>query len=73
MEQKLNKANAIRAVLDSKIIKKKNNAYEDLEEDIRGFLREKLEELFSERPKDAFTGDEVTVLRSMAQRILEKM
>ena len=73
MEEKLNKANAIRTILDGKIIKKKDSIYADLEEDIRGFLQEKLEELFTERSRDTFTGDEVMILKSMAQRIKEKM
>ncbi|MHA1676318.1 MAG: hypothetical protein ACTSU6_03990 [Candidatus Njordarchaeales archaeon] len=73
MEQKLNKANAIRTVLGGKIIRKKDSAYENLEQDIRGFLNQKLEELFSEGITDNFTGDEITVLKSMAQRIMEKM
>lgn len=73
MEQKLNKANAIRAVLNGKIIKKKDSAYEDLEEDIRGFLHEKLEGLFTERPNEIFSSDEIIILKSMAQRIKDKM
>lgn len=73
MEQKLNKANAIRAVLNGKIIKKKDSAYENLEEDIRGFLQQKLEGLFTEGVNEDFTSDEITILKSMAQRIKDRM
>lgn len=73
MEQKLNRANAIRTLLSGKIIKKKDSIYEDLEKDIRAFLQEDLERLFSPKPEKSFSEDEVIVLKSMAKRIIDKM
>ena len=73
MEQKLNKANAIRALLEGKIIKKKGVIYDDLEKDIRSFLQQGLEGLFIDSVSEIFTEDDTIVLKSMAQRIIDKM
>lgn len=73
MEQRLNRANAIRVLLDGKIIKKKDSIYDDLEKDIRGFLQRELEGLFNERVEQSFTDDQIIVLKNMAQRIIDKM
>lgn len=71
--QRLHRANAIRTILESKIIKKKDSVYADIEEDIRGFLEDQLSELFETKSETSFSEDEMTVLKNMAQRILDKM
>jgi len=73
MVEKLDKANAIRTILETKILRKKGSAFEHLEQDIRDFLALKLKELFEPSNVKAFTGDEIVILKSMAQRIKEKM
>lgn len=73
MEDKLNRANAIRTLLSSKIIKKKDAIYEDLEKDIRSFLEDQLQGLFTAQPDTTFTTDEVQILKLYAQRIKAKM
>lgn len=73
MVEKLDKANAIRSILETKILKKKGDVYKDLEEDIRDFLALQLKELFEPNNTKKFTGDEVIILKSMVQRIKEKM
>lgn len=73
MVEKLDKANAIRSILDNKILKKKGEVFENLEEDIRDFLALQLKELFEPNNIKTFTGDEVIILKNMAQRIKQKM
>lgn len=74
LEERLELANTIREVLQSKILKKKGGSYDNLEKDIKGFLEEKLQECFSGKKEEAsFSNDEVMILKSMAKRIKEKM
>ena len=73
-ELRLERANAIRSILSTKIIKKKGKAFEKLEQDIQGFLHTELEKMFgNEIKEDTFTEDEVQILKSMVKRIQEKM
>jgi len=73
MEERLSRANAIRAILGSKILKKKDSVYNNIEKDIRGFLEDQLERLFEKKSEKTFTEDEVQILKIYAQRIKEKM
>lgn len=73
MEQRLERANAIRVLLEGKIIKKKGVAFNDLDKDIRRFLNKELEQIFNKSIESSFTDDQVIVLQNMAQRILDKM
>jgi len=73
MAERLERANAIRAILGSKILKKKNSVYSNLEEDIRGFLEDQLGQLFEVKTEKTFTEDEIQILKIYAQRIKAKM
>lgn len=73
LDKKIERANAIRDLLSSVIIKKKGNAYADLEKDVRQFLEQQLENIFNEPKKDDFTEEEIKILKIYAQRIKEKL
>lgn len=74
VEDRLERANAIRALLSGKIVKKKGDVYDDLESSIRGYLQRELDGIFTTKlPSAALTNDEVTILKVYAQRIKEKM
>jgi hypothetical protein len=73
LDKKLQRANAIRDLLSSPIIRKKGDAYADLEKDVRVFLEQQLESIFHEPKKDDFTEEEIKILKIYAQRIKEKL
>lgn len=74
IEDKLKRANAIRTLLSGKIVKKKGDVYEDIEQSIRQFLNDQLDEIFSPKPRgEELTTDEVVVLKQMVKRITDKM
>lgn len=69
---KLEKANAIRDILSKRILKSKGGSFDVLENEIRGFLNNKLDCIFSGDKKDSLSNDEVAILKIMCQRIKEK-
>jgi len=70
---KLETANAINALLSSRIIKRRGDTFDSLETDIRDFLQDKLSRIFGvDDDNDDFTEQEKIVLKLYAQRILEK-
>lgn len=71
--QKLEQANAINDILAGKILKKKGEAYDQLENELRAFLHQKLSDIFGQGTKDSFTKEEIQILKTYAQRIKEKM
>ena len=73
LEDKLELANAIKDVLQGKILKKKGGNYDKLEEQIKVFLQDKLEEIFVGKADKTFSEDEIMILKSMTKRIREKM
>lgn len=73
MEQKLDRANAIRNILGGQIIKKKGDVYEDIEKDIRRFLEKEIRRIFIGGSEESFSEDEVKILKLYAQRIKAKM
>ena len=73
LEEKLERANAIRTLLKSPIVKKKGEIFTDLEKDIKLFLEEELENIFKEERVDDFTQEEVQILKIYASRIKEKL
>ena len=73
LDKKLERANAIRDLLSTNIIRKKGSAYTDLENDVRQFLEQQLENIFNEPKKNDFTEEEVKILKIYAQRIKEKL
>ena len=74
IEEKLERANAIRSLLQGTILKKKGGAYDDIEQVLRGFLQSELDQLF-EGPKrnTAFSDEETTILKLYVARIKESM
>ncbi len=73
LEEKLERANAIRSLLKTSLVKKKGEIFESLEKDINKFLEQELEEIFSEPKKSDFTQEEVQILKLTAQRMKEKL
>ena len=73
LEEKLERANAIRSLLKSPIIKKKGDVFKTLEKDINSFLEKELQEIFSEPKKQDFTQEEVQILKLTAQRMRDKL
>ena len=73
VEDKLERANAIRTLLQGKIVKKKGGVYDDLEQSIRRFLNEELDQIFTGKTRDqGFTPEETGILKLYVQRIKEK-
>jgi hypothetical protein len=73
LEDKLELANAIKDVLQAKILKKKGGLYDKLEDQIKVFLQDKLEEIFVGKQDKTFSEEEIMILKSMTKRIKEKM
>ena len=72
VEKRLQKANAINTILSSRIVKRKGDIFDDLEKDIRNFLNSKLDSIFGNEQNKTFTDEQVLILKSMADRIVEK-
>ena len=72
--EKLEKANAISAVLSKRLIKQRGGAYEELESEVAEFLTRRLEELLgTNKPKvPSLSDEEVQVLKMLYQRFTEK-
>jgi thymidylate kinase len=73
LEYKIERANAIRVLLQTKIVKKKDDVYRSLEQDIKTFLNKELENIFKDKNEETFTSDEVQILKLYVQRIKEKI
>lgn len=74
VEDRLEKANAIRTLLQSPVLKKKGGAFDNLEQNVRDFLQTQLDELF-EGPKKTndFSDEETAILKLYVARIKEGM
>lgn len=71
--EKLAKANAIKDVISKRLVKQKGGAFDKLEEDIKGFLKNQLSDIFSEKSfKVSLSEEEITVLKIFCQRFKEK-
>lgn len=73
-QQKLQQANVINDVLSSRIIKKKGNSYDAVENKIRFFLKKELADLLgTAQPQDnQFSSDEVKILKALINRVVSK-
>lgn len=71
--QKLELANSINEILSKRILKQKGNIYDNLENEIRGFLSDKLSEIFGSSTNTSLTKEEIQILKLYAQRIKNKM
>jgi thymidylate kinase len=74
VEDRLEKANAIRTLLQGPVLKKKGGAFDNLEQNVRDFLQTQLDELF-EGPKKTndFSDEETAILKLYVARIKEGM
>ena len=70
-KERLAEANAINSILAAPILKKKGDAFERIEGEIRGFLNSKLKKLMG-TPSDDLTSEEIFVLKTMVQRMKDK-
>jgi hypothetical protein len=74
IENKLERANAIKVLLQGQILKKKGGSYDDLESILREFLQQELDKLFTPpRGEESLTDEEVSILKLYVKRIKEKM
>jgi hypothetical protein len=69
---KLKHANIINDLLAGRILKKKSAIHDVLENELRGFLMNKLNDLLGIKTPAGLTEIETKVLKTMAQRIIEK-
>jgi hypothetical protein len=69
---RLDRANAIKDILSKTRIVKKDPRYDFVEEEIRGFLNDKLSVLLGEAPT-VLTDEEVSILKLYCHRIKNKM
>ncbi len=69
---KLEKANAINDVLSRRILKAKGQMYDELENDIRSFLRDRLGKIFGDTKSSEFSKEEVSFLKLFCQRLKDK-
>ena len=71
---KLEKANAINAVLKGRLIKKTGGVYDELERDLRTFLANRLSALLGDpkSEKENFSNEEVQILKMYCKRIVDK-
>jgi hypothetical protein len=70
-KERLAEANAINSILAAPILKKKGDAFERIENEIRTFLNGKLKKLMG-TPSDDLTSEEIFVLKTMVQRMKDK-
>lgn len=71
---RLEKANAISAILSKRIIKQRGDAFDSIEGEITNFLKGRLEELLGGQKKDtpSFSETEVQVLKLLCKRFMDK-
>jgi len=70
---KLEKANAINNILLKRILKLKGPIYDELENDIRGFLNDKLRKFFGDSSQElSLTQEEVKFYKTMYKRAIDK-
>jgi hypothetical protein len=72
---KLEKANAISAILSKRIIKQRGSAFDELEGEVTDFLKRRLEELLGGKKEQSalsFADEEVQILKIFCQRLKEK-
>lgn len=74
VEDKLERANAIRTLLQTSVLKKKGGAYDSLESTVRDFLQKQMDELFEPPKKTSnLTEEEISILKLYVARIKESM
>jgi hypothetical protein len=71
-QAKLAKANAINEVLGKRILKKSGKEYDVLEDDIRGFLKDKLSIILGDKEEKRFTEEEIDILKLYCAQIKKR-
>ena len=71
---RLEKANAISAILSKRLIKQRGDTFDELEGEVTNFLKGRLEELLGSKKISApvFADEEVQILKVFCQRLKEK-
>ncbi len=72
-QEKLAKANAISEILAKRILKKSGDEFDALENDIRGFLQDRLSTILGDRVEKRLSDDEVDILKLYCQQIRKKL
>jgi hypothetical protein len=72
--ERLEKANAISAVLSKRLIKQRGDAFDELEGEVTDFLKGRLEELLGSKKAAnvSFAEEEVEILKIFCKRLIEK-
>jgi hypothetical protein len=70
---KLEKANAINDVLSKRILKNKGVLYDEIENEIRTYLNDKLGRIFGTTKNDNFSNDEMQILKMYCSQIKKKL
>lgn len=72
--ERLEKANAISAVLSKRLIKQRGDAFDELEGEVTDFLKGRLEELLGSKKASnvSFAEEEVEILKIFCKRLIEK-
>lgn len=71
-QRRLRMANAIDSVLAARIIKKRGDEFEEIENKIRGFLSGELAKTLGSPPEPDFSDTEKTMLKLFVKRLIEK-
>jgi hypothetical protein len=69
---KLQQANAINDIMSSRIVKRKGNEYDLIENKIREFLNSELAKLLGTYDSPQLSAEEITILKALASRVIEK-
>lgn len=72
-QMKLLKANAINSILSTRILKRKDEIFDKLEDDIREFLQVKLAALFGDASSEQLTKEEILILKDYVKLIQNKL
>ena len=70
---KLEKANAINDVLSKRILKGKGALYDEIENEVRTFLNDKLGRIFGTAKNENFSNEETAILKMYCQQIKKKL
>jgi len=71
-QRRLEAANAINTIMSSKIIKRKGEAFDQIENEIRGFLNQRLGNLLGS-PTEEFSQEEIVILRQFCTQMKTKL
>jgi hypothetical protein len=72
--ERLEKANAISAILSKRLIKQRGDAFDELEGEVTDFLKGRLEELLGAKKAStpSFAEEEIEILKVFCKRLMEK-